>query len=315
MKKGILVILSLLLIGGLIIQSNGLGLFDKKTAYAVGDLNVVWESDPLFNEFNIAPGFTVTKNVNVANGAPSLRPVAVKGILTSDPGDIKSVMDIEIKQGSNTLYSGTLADFFTQSAGPEGINLSILNPGTNKDYSFKVTFKPEAGNAFQNKNIVFDLQIGVGFTLPAACENIVFNGETIFGTSKSDNISGTSKNDLIISFEGSDKVDGKGGNDCIVGGDGSDKLIGGTGNDVILGGNGSDSLEGNNGADELYGEGGSDSLKGGDGADKLYGGAQSDSLQGENGNDILDGGDGSDSAKGGSGTDTCIAESSKQCEL
>src|SRR3990172_5551297 len=107
MKKGILIILSLLLIGGLIFQGNNLGLFNKETAYAVGDLNVVWESNPLFNYSNIAPGFTVIKNVNVANGAISSRPVAIKGVFTSDPGNMKSVMDIEIKEGATTLYSDT----------------------------------------------------------------------------------------------------------------------------------------------------------------------------------------------------------------
>lgn len=153
------------------------------------------------------------------------------------------------------------------------------------------------------------------FAVPAECKGIEGLGAPIVGTVGSDNINGTSGNDLIFALGGSDKVNGKGGNDCIVGGDGSDKLIGGNGSDVILGGNDSDSIEGNDGADKLYGEGGSDSLKGGNDADQLFGGDGSDSLKGDAGNDTLDGQAGIDSAKGGAGTDTCIAESKNSCEL
>ena len=127
MKKRILTIISLLLIGGLIIHNNGLGLFDKKVAYAVGDLTVVWDTDPLFDESNILPGFTQTKTVNVANGAPTTRPVGVKGIFVSDTDNLDSVLNIEIKEGTTTLYSGTLEQFFLDSAGLDGIPLSTLS--------------------------------------------------------------------------------------------------------------------------------------------------------------------------------------------
>ncbi len=352
MKKRILTLLSLILIGTLILQSNGLGLFDKKVAYAVGDLTVTWATTPLFNYSNIAPGFMVTKNVNVANGAPSSRPVAVKGILTSDPGNMKSVMHIEIKEGANVLYSNTLAQFFTDSSSVSGIPLSTLPSGNNTNYSFKVTFDSSAGNQFQNKSIVFDLQIGIGFDLPPQCEDINFNGKIIFGTSGNDNISGTSKNDLVISFEGKDTISTGGGRDCVVtsgGGDdsvstgsgndvvvtgsgndnistgeGDDYIDSGSGNDEISSGSGNDTVFAGSGNDQVYLGNGNDNADLGDGDDKASGGAGNDNISGGGGNDTMEGGAGNDTliggagndkANGNAGIDTCDAETEVSCEL
>lgn len=337
MKKRILTLLSLITIGALLIQSNGLGLFNKNTAYAVGDLTVNWgigigDVGPIFNESDISPGFTQTKTVNVTNGAVFPRQVAVKGILTTDTGNMASVMNIEIKEGPTPLYSQPLDQFFTDSGNPNGIELSMLNNGANTDYSFKVTFDEGAGNDFQNQTIVFDLQIGIATDIPAECEAITF-GKTIFGTSGNDTIQGSSKNELIITFEGNDRVYGGGGRDCIVAGSGNDKVDGQTGADVIDMGSGDDRVGPSGGNDVIYGgtgndviDGGSDNdlIFGGDGNDRLYGGSNSDNVFGENGNDILEGGSGNDnlvggndtdSAKGGSGTDTCDAETETTCEI
>lgn len=151
------------------------------------------------------------------------------------------------------------------------------------------------------------------FDAPEECTDVY--GAPIVGTASSDNINGTSGNDLIFALGGSDRVNGKGGNDCIVGGDGSDRLTGANGDDVILGGAGSDSIDGGNQDDDLFGQGGSDSIKGGNGNDILSGGDQSDSLRGDGGTDTIDGGDGSDSANGGGGSDTCTAEAESSCEI
>lgn len=353
MKKRVLTILSLILIGTLVVQNNRLGLFDKKVAYAIGDLSVLWDSTPLFNESNIAPGFNVTKNVNVANGAPSSRPVGVRGILTSDPGNMKSVMHIRIKEGSTTLYDQTLAQFFADSAGLNGIPLSNLGSGTNTNYSFKVAFDSGAGNEFQNKSIVFNLQIGIAVDLPAACESINFGPSSpIFGTAGNDNITGTTQNDLIITFEGADKVSSGLGDDCVITqGGGNDKVSSGGGNDVIFTADGNDDINsgvgndfisagnGNNkvsagvgndqvttgsGNDDINLGTGNDIANAGGGNDKVVGGTGNDTINGEAGNDDLEGGSGNDTliggpdfdkAKGGSGIDTCDAEIETNCEI
>ena len=315
MKKRILVILSLIVVAVLLIQNNGFGLFDTQKAYAIGDLTVDWDTDPLFNYSNIAPGFNVTKNVNVANGAPTPRPVGVRGILTSDPGNLRSVMHIEIKEGVNILYSDTLENFFTDSAGPNGLLLSTLNNGANTDYSFKTTFDESAGNNFQNQTIIFDLQIGISVDLPSSCDNITFNGNIMFGTASADALTGGSKNDLIIGFEGNDVLSGGGGNDCLVGGSGQDILNGGSGNDIHDGGPQNDIINGGSGNDQIDGGLGNDQIDAGSDNDTVLGNDGNDNISGGSGNDNLTGGIGTDRIRGGSGMDTCDGETEFTCEL
>ncbi len=337
MKKRILTILSLVLIGTLVIQNNGLN-FLNRNAYAVGDLTVNWgigvgNVGPIFSVNNIAPGNSETRSVNVANGATSPRQVGVRGILTNDTGNMKSVMNVEIREGITTLYNQTLEQFFLDSAGPDGIPLSTLGNGVNTDYEIIVTFDSSAGNEFQNKSITFDIQIGIALDLPAQCDLISFPNSPIYGTSGNDNINGTSKNDVIVTFEGDDKVKGGGGHDCIVTMSGIDTVDGQTGNDVIdlgseddsanpssgndviIAGSGNDKVDGGSDDDQIFGGSGNDKLTGGSGNDLVLGENDNDTLEGGSGADNLVGGSGVDSAKGGSGIDTCEAESENTCEL
>lgn len=343
-----------------IFANGGLRLGLNNTALAVGDLSVDWgvpSPNPIFVVNNMAPGDSQERDVVVTNTAPTNRPVGVRGIFTSETGNLSTVLEIVISQNGTDLYGGsagtkTLSQFFTDSSGPDGIFLSNHNPSQTKTYKFKVIFNEDAGNQFQDKEVIFDLQIGISIPVPEECSNIEFAGSPIFGSAKAENINGTAGNDLIFAFEGADKVEGKDGDDCIVGGIGADRLNGNNGNDVILGGDGADSLIGNNGEDRLFGEEGSDSLdggnendyldggsgadslKGGNGEDILIGGSGADgldggnendqifgndgadSLQGNNGDDLLDGGANADALKGGPGTDSCQnGESNNQCEV
>lgn len=319
--------------GTLLYQNGGLGFFDKKVAYAVGDLSVVWESDPLFNYSNIAPGFEITKTVGVTNSAPSTRSVAIKGIETTDTGNMSNVMHIEIKEGASVIYYDSLTNFFASSASPFGIFLSDLANGANTEYTVRVIFDESAGNEFQNKNIVFDLQIGITVGLPTACTQISFPNNPIIGTAGNDKINGTSKNDLIITYEGDDRVSASGGDDCIITGEGKDRVDGGTGldvidlgdgddkntasnnNDIVFGGNGNDDIDSGSGNDKVYGGSGNDKLVGGSDNDEVFGEEGNDELEGGSGNDNLLGGVDVDKAKGGSGTDACDAENETTCEL
>src|SRR3989304_9164797 len=101
MKKKILSLISLTLILTLLIYANNLGLFDKNTAYAVGDLNVIWgvpDGDPIFVVSNMLPGDTEDRDVDVSNGAPSPRPVGVRGVERSELGSISGVFIIAISE-------------------------------------------------------------------------------------------------------------------------------------------------------------------------------------------------------------------------
>jgi len=318
------------------------------TVRAIGDLNVDWgvgvpEEGPIFVVNNMMPGESESRSVSVENVGGVVRPVGVRGVETIEPGNLATVLDFVISEGVTDLYGGsstgpkTLQQFFDESAAPTGIFLSNLNPapnpGSSTTYTFKVTFDPNAGNEFQNTQVIFDLIIGIFVEAPAECSGITFSGPPIFGTSGKDHLVGTPGNDLIFGLEGDDSINGNNGDDCIVGGEGNDYLRSNNGNDVILGesgddslkgnngndrligGDGSDSLEGENGDDYLDGGNGNDSLEGGNGNDILLGGAGDDSLKGGNGDDSLDGGPDIDSLKGGAGIDTCLnGESTKTCE-
>jgi Ca2+-binding RTX toxin-like protein len=331
------------------------------TVRASGDLTVIWgvpEGDPIFVISNSAPGDTEERTVTVSNGAGSSRPVGIKASKTSGSGSLENVLQVVISENGTDLYGGssptgpkTMSDFFSESSSLEFIALSNLGPGATTNYKIAVTFDPNAGNEYQNTSVVFDLNIGVGFDLPAACENLNLSPNPIFGTAGNDTIHATTKSDLIITFEGNDKVFGKSGNDCIIGGLGNDELrgetgddviIGGEGNDLVIGATGDDYIEGNSGNDEVRGETGKDILNGGEGNDTVTGGAGDDVISGGTGNDNINGeagedsvngdedndtikggsgadnltgGAGSDSANGESGKDTCDAESENSCEI
>lgn len=356
-NKTLRLLFLLIVVSGLLIPTNILSRFGgSSTAQAVGDLAVDWgpginEGDPIFVVNNMLPGQMEQRTVGVTNGASANRPVAVRGIKSSETGDLSTALSMVISENGTDLYSGTLAQFFTESGGIDGIPLSVLDPGDSTNYTFEVRFSEGAGNEFQGKSVVFDLKIGIAIAVPAECQNIQFSGNPIFGTENRDVLHGTNGNDLIFAFEaddivnasngndcvvggsgndiihgsngndilvgeeGDDRIDGSNGDDLILGGEGNDKIDASNGNDIIDGGGGNDKIEAGNGNDEVLGGGGNDEIDGGNGNDQLQGEDGNDTLIGRNGNDSLLGGPGTDSANGNLGTDTCDAESEINCEL
>lgn len=336
MKKRLIKIIALLLFISVSYGLNkGLNLFHS-TARAVGDLSVDWgagisEGDPIFVISNYAPGEEEIRDVNVLNNASTIRPVGVRGIETEQLKNLADKLFIKIFSGGDTYYGGsgsekTLTQFFGESAGPDGIELFNLNPGTDKTITFQVTFDPLAGNDYQEARVVFDLRIGIAVNIPSDCLGLVFAGDPIFGTEGNDNIRGTNKNDLIYGFEGNDKISSSNGHDCVVGGPGNDNINNSNGNDVLFGNDGDDTLNGSNGNDsifggigddKLYGSNGNDIIEGEDGADfidgsngddKINGGIGNDNIEGSNGNDIIHGSAGNDKIDGGNGMDLIFGE-------
>ncbi|MBI2034251.1 MAG: hypothetical protein HYT11_00790 [Candidatus Levybacteria bacterium] len=358
MKKRLIKIGVLILIIGLLLtQYRELPWFKTSTAFAVGDLSVDWgigisDVGPIFSVADMAPGYTQSKSVTVTNNSLSIRPLGIKGIKDFEPGSVSEVLDLTIAEGPNTLYDGTLSQFFINSLNPDGIFLNNLNPGQSKTYTFIVTFQQGAGNEFQNTNVIFDIIFGITAPIPQECSFIDLTGKfPIFGTSGNDQINGTTGDDVIFGFEGNDKIFSHGGNDCIIGGPGDDNLrsengndvifgnegndliIGTAGNDLLFGGACNDTIRGENGNDVIYGEDGFDVITGGNGDDQINGGDGDDDISSENGrdqilggagndkidagpgNDIANGEDGNDYINGHSGTDTCDGEIEVNCEL
>jgi Ca2+-binding RTX toxin-like protein len=126
---------------------------------------------------------------------------------------------------------------------------------------------------------------------------------TIYGSTGSETINGTSENDILYGWARGGNADSPSGNDTLNGSLGDDILNGGTGNDSLLGSAGNDSLIGNDGNDVLTGGTRNDTLEGGAGADSLFGGAGNDILIGNAGNDVLEGNASNDALVGGLGRD------------
>lgn len=325
MKK--LIIISLILLcTALIAKESGAvsNLFKTNTAYAVGDLTINWgvpQGQPLFTVSGMAPGDIQARSVIVTTNALAARPVGVRGILSSQTGNLSDKLLITISQNGSDLYGGakgmkTLTQFFADSASSEGVLLSTINSNASSSYTFAVTFDHNASNEFQNKNINFDLQIGVVTPIPAACNISNLSGKhIIFGTSGDDVINGTNGDDIIFGLEGNDIINGGNGNDCIVGGAGNDTIYGSNGDDVLVDMEGNNTIFGSNGRDMIITGNENDTLDGGNDNDTLNGGAGNDKLTGGIGNDVLIGGPGTDNLNGGIGIDTCDGEIKISCEL
>lgn len=261
-------IIALIIVSGVFLFGQGKlsGLFGPSYIEAVGDLFVdfgVPVGQPMFNISNMKPGDSISKTIIVTNDATSLRPVAIRGIKTNGLGLLENALEVAISKGGTDLYGGTtgiktLAEFFANSAGPVGIPLTNLTPGQTADYQITVKFKQSAGNEYQQKKVIFTIQIGINIDLPVACQNMNLNANPIYGTRRNDIINGTPGNDLILAFEGNDIVNAGGGNDCV---------IAGLANDIVNGGGGNDYMEGNAGPDILNGNAGINIGNGGSGQD------------------------------------------------
>lgn len=174
MKKRVLFIIILAALIGFVYYGNRDVFNSPSSVRAFGDLTVdfgVPPGDPIFVVENMAPRDSIDKDVIVTNGGTIARMVAVKSIRVNGAGDpplLEEVLEIVIKNGVTDVYGGTsaggaktVADFFDDSADPNGILLNIINPSDSKTYNFKVSFPTAAGNEFQNKSVIFDLTFGI----------------------------------------------------------------------------------------------------------------------------------------------------------
>jgi Ca2+-binding RTX toxin-like protein len=177
--------------------------------------------------------------------------------------------------------TGTVAD---------GARIDTSRPGT---HSFTVTARDRAGN---------DHTATVAYTVfvPPTC-----NGKpaTIVGTDGVDVITGTPRDDVIVTGAGRDWITAGAGNDIICTGAARDIIRAGAGNDTVDAGPARDILLGGTGNDTLKAGTGGDVLLGGTGNDTLHGATGGDTLNGARGNDTLNGGRHTDSCRGGTGTD------------
>jgi len=116
-------------------------------------------ADPLFSSTQDGfwyPGRTLTKTINLKNSSSETREMAIKGERTSPAGILENVMHISIVGGTTVVWSGSLADFYTQ----DKVEMGIFAPGANLDYHFTVSMSSLADDNYQNKQTVFNLTLG-----------------------------------------------------------------------------------------------------------------------------------------------------------
>lgn len=325
MKKRIARLITVLIIIGLVIQTNGgFNQFRNNSVQAVGDLTVNWgvpNGSPTFEIENMAPGNSVSKSISVYNDATVSRPVGIRADSVLQSGSLAQGLEIVIRSGMTDIYGGisatgvrTLQQFFNDSSTGGGLFLTHVPSNGTAHYTIEILMPTTSGNEFQNSSVNFNMHIGIFFNLPVEC-NIIDYSNIIYGTQNAETLNGTSGNDLILGFEGNDIINADSGNDCVIGGKGDDILKGENADDVIKGEEGNDAVYGGNGTDRLYGGAGNDIIYGDNGADSLWGELGLDILFGGNGNDMLNGGDGTNILNGGNGVDNCTAGLESSCEL
>jgi hypothetical protein len=142
----------------------GAGIFAvPETSAQPANLDIQFEQTPLFNETNILPGDTVSRWVKATNNSGYNMPIATQAINVSDPDNLGSKLSLVIKEGTDVLYTGTLADFL---AAGEVYLSNLAGDGSQTQYDFTVDFDPLTDNPYQEKRVGFDIQIGFQGDLP-----------------------------------------------------------------------------------------------------------------------------------------------------
>jgi uncharacterized repeat protein (TIGR01451 family) len=234
----------------------------------------------------VVQGNNLTYTIRVTNGGPN----PATNVVVTD--NLPAGSDVDFVSATST--AGTC-----QRAG----NTVTCNLGTvasGADQTVTILVQAKKSGTISNTAIVAspdDLN-SMNNTTPATTTAVTKKGgkqpkgqascaaPTIAGTPGDDLLTGTSRGDVIVTFEGNDQVFGGGGGDLICTGGGADSVFSQDGGDTVIAGGGPDLAVGGKSGDVLKGKAGSDRLKG------------------KSGNDILNGGSNRDSCKGGPGRDT-----------
>ena len=133
---------------------------------AQGDLSVIFNPDPLFNETNFVPGDVSTATATVTNNSSETKKIGISGEVTgASITSLANALDFKVSENGTVLYGDgsstgakTLEDFFEDS--PNGIYLSDLGPGQSATYTLTATFLPKSGNQYQATYTKFNFDIG-----------------------------------------------------------------------------------------------------------------------------------------------------------
>jgi Ca2+-binding RTX toxin-like protein len=218
--------------------------------------------------------------------------------------------------GNDFLYGAGGADTIT---GGDGIDLLAPSEDNDPDYVSGGADKDLVDYLSNNSNwgvtVTLDDVANDGPTQLTKNDNVKSDIETVWGSPKSDSLTGTSGAQTLNGFAGDDLLDGKLGPDHLYGGSDADTAtyegrpnpvtasLDGVANDgeagendnvdtdveSLIGGSHNDTLIGSAAQNFLHGSFGGDTLKALGGNDALYGEASNDTIDGGTGADFLDG--------------------------
>ncbi len=127
--------------------------------------NISPSGTPLFEEFNVYPGYTNTRQITVVNEDINDSCSLVLSIpeeSISDPYNLAEVVLTDIESGVS-YFDNTLETLFNLPA-PGTLDLGTIPVNDSRVYNWTVTMDPEAGNEYQGVSTIFDfgLQFSCG---------------------------------------------------------------------------------------------------------------------------------------------------------
>lgn len=117
---------------------------------------VEFQNQPLFSETNFVPGDAVTRWIILRNDDTVEHQAFVKVLDIDNSDSLGDVLHLQISDGVNIWFDGTLSQFFSGSY----ILLEKIPAGQERTYNFIVTFEPSSGNEYQEDSLGFSLQAG-----------------------------------------------------------------------------------------------------------------------------------------------------------
>jgi Ca2+-binding RTX toxin-like protein len=239
--------------------------------------------------------------------------------LLGEGGTFKGVNALAANNGAAIPLESDLSHVAEGFSGNSVLLDPLLNENRNLPSNFDLAILADLGYeiaGFTKQGFLPEIATDESEEISGSSINDVINGlagndqihgndgdDTLNGGVGNDSLFGTVGNDSLFGDLGVDSLHGGVGKDTLDGGADNDFLIGAEDNDLILGGDGDDELQGNMGADVLQGGIGNDSLFGQEDADFLLGNEGNDRLQGDVGNDSLQGNEGNDTIFGEAGND------------
>jgi hypothetical protein len=116
---------------------------------------VVFEETPLFLNANIQPGDSVARTITVTNTGTSAEEVYLSSANVFSTG-LGEVMKLVVTAPGSTYFTGVFDDFFDDTP----LTLGSVAGGETKVYTLSAALPSGVGNAYQTKQLGFDLIIG-----------------------------------------------------------------------------------------------------------------------------------------------------------